>query len=104
MPEPSPIDFTDGTYIECKTVEDMTNDELDTLIAQRRERRLRSFKVYEQAEESKRRAKDERLKAKLGKQIDIMKKELDRADAALDKLDKRITVIAGIRLELEDYV
>lgn len=96
MPEQSPIERT--------TVEDMTNGELDTLLAQRRERRLKSFQVYLEAEESRKRARDVQLRAKLEKQLALLLKEFDRTDAALDKLDKRILVIAGIRLELEDYV
>ncbi len=95
-PAPSPI--------ERKTVDDMTVDELDTAIAQRRERRLVAFRVFEKAEESKRRATDERLRARLSKHMDMMVKEFERVDKALEKLDARITKIAGARLELEDYV
>lgn len=90
--------------IERKTVEDMTVDELDTAIAQRRERRLVAFMVYQEAVESKKRATDERLRAKLEKQLDMIVREFARTDKILDKLDARLAIIAGVRLELEDYV
>ncbi len=90
--------------IERKTIENMTTDELDTAIAQRRERRLVAFMVYQEAVESKRRATDERLRAKLDKQLDMATKEFERVDKALDKIDARLNTIAGVRLELEDYV
>ncbi len=90
--------------IERKTIENMTTDELDTAIAQRRERRLVAFQVYQEAVESKKRATDERLRAQLEKQLDIAVKEFARIDKILDQVDARLTKIAGIRLELEDYV
>ncbi len=90
--------------IERKTIDDMTVDQLDTAIAQRRERRLVAFQVYQEAVESKKRATDERLRAQLEKQLDIAVKEFARVDKILDQVDARLTKIAGIRLELEDYV
>lgn len=97
MPDPiSPI--------ERQTIDDMTVDQLDTAIAQRRERRLVAFQVYQEAVESKKRATDERLRTQLEKQLDMLAKEFARADKALDQVDARLTKIAGIRLELEDYV
>ncbi len=90
--------------IERKTIADMTVDELDTAIAQRRERRLIAFAVYQEAVESKRRATDERLRAQLEKQLDMIIKEFARADKVLDQVDARLIKIVGIRLELEDYV
>jgi len=90
--------------IERKTIEDMTVDELDTAIAQRRARRLIAFEVYKEAVESKKRATDERLRAQLEKHLDMITKEFARADKVLDQVDARLTKIAGIRVELEDYV
>ncbi len=90
--------------IERKTIDDMTIDQLDAAIAQRRQRRLVAFQVYQEAVESKKRATDERLRAQLEKQIEMLVKEFARVDKMLDQVDARITKIAGVRLELEDYV
>ena len=90
--------------IERQTISDMTTDQLDAAIAQRRERRLQAFEVYKLAVESKKRAQDERLRTQLDKQLVMLEKEFARVDAMLDKLDVRFTKVAGIRLELEDYV
>ncbi len=95
---------SDSSPIERKTIDDMTVDQLDEAIAQRRERRLRAFQVYQEAVESKKRASDERLRALLTKQLDILVKEFERVDTLLAKIDVRTQKIAGIRLELEDYV
>jgi len=90
--------------IDHPTIYDITTDKLDALLAQRRERRLLAWEVYEKAVESKKRATDERLRALLTKQITMIEHEFERADKALDKLDARINKINGIRVELEDYV
>ena len=90
--------------VDHPTIYDITTDQLDALLAQRRERRLLAWEVYEKAVESKKRATDERLRAALTKQIAMLTKDFERADKALDKLDARINKINGIRVELEDYV
>ncbi len=99
MQAPEPL-----SPIERVTIANMTTDEHDAALAQRRERRLSAFAVYQAAEESKKRATDERLRAQLEKQLDMMVKDFVRVDAAIEKLDSRILKVAGIRLELEDYV
>ncbi len=98
MPEPLSV-------IDRVTLANMTVDEIDTALAQRRERRLLAFVVYQQAIESKKRARDERLKKQLAAQLDILVKEFARLDALIEKIDERLSKkVAGIRLELEDYV
>ena len=88
--------------IHPKTVNDMSDDELDTEIAQRRERRLKSFKVYQEAQELARQRRGEQLTKKLDKQLEMFAKELARLDTLLDKLDKRALNIRGVRLEMGD--
>lgn len=88
--------------IHPKTVKEMTDDELDAEIAQRRERRLVSFKVYQEAQELARERKEHQLKNKLDKQLEMYAKELERLDKLLDKLDQRALNIRGVRLEMGD--
>lgn len=90
--------------IDRVTIEQMTDDELDAAIAQRRERRLLAWEIWREGEESKKRARDERLKKQLGKQLDMATREFERVDKALDKLNERLSKIAGIRLELGDLL
>ena len=89
--------------IERLTLFDMTTDELDTQLAQRRERRLKAFAVYVEAVAVKKRATDERARTRLSKQLELLLKEFERLDLLFDKVEKRINTINGIRIELEDF-
>jgi len=95
MPDPSPI--------ERKTLNDMTIDELDAALAQRRERRMVAFRVYEEGVESKKRAQAGRLREQLDAQLAITTREFERVDKTLAKINDRLSKIAQIRIQLEDY-
>lgn len=89
--------------IERMTLADMATDALDVALAQRRERRLLAFAVYTEAVAVKKRATDERLRAKIDKQLVLLLKEFDRLDLLFDKIDKRIENINRTRIEMEDF-
>lgn len=83
------------------TVDDMNLEQLQEHIDGVRVRRLATLEVYKQAEEAKKEAKTERLREQANKQLSMFRKELERADAAIDKLDARCTKLKGIMLEME---
>ena len=92
------------TVIDRKTIDSMSDDELDTALAQRRERRLASFLVYQQGVESKKRASDERLREQITKHLNIIAKDFDHLDTLIFKINERLQKVAAVRLALEDYV
>lgn len=89
--------------IDRKTIDDMTTDEIDAALSQRRARRLVAFAVYQEGIASKLRATNEREKEQLTKHLDILTRDFARIDKILVKIDERLNKVASIRLALEDY-
>ena len=90
------------TPIELVNVSEMSDNDLDALIQNIRERRLKPIAAYEAAKLMKDQAKEQGLLSKLEKQGEMFQKELVRVDKALESLEKRALNIRAIRLELGD--
>lgn len=82
---------------------ELSLDEQNAFIEGIRTRRLASVEAFTNAQALKQRAKDERLVAKLGKECDMMEKEIDALDRALAKVEKRATNLTAIRLIIESH-
>ena len=78
----------EDTPIALANITQMSSEEHEALIERIRERRLAPVRVYEELTLLQAAAKREGLEETLAKQLEMFKKELERADKAIDKLDK----------------
>ena len=74
--------------------------QLETLLEDIRERRLRAVRVYEQALADAKTLADDRARISLKKQIEMLRANLERVDKALAALDDRVQKVRALRLSL----
>jgi hypothetical protein len=89
------------TPTQRANVEQLTDDECDVLLFGIRERRLRAFTVYSEAQELKQKARNMKTREQIQKFLDMFNKELKAADKAIEKLEARALKIRALRLEVE---
>lgn len=89
------------TPIELTDLTKMSNEDLDALITNIRERRLAPIKAYNDALLLKEQARVAGLEKQLDKALEMFDKERDRADKAIEKLEARALKIRALRLEID---
>lgn len=99
MAQPDPIPNDPINPLE---VSKLSNEQLDQLIAARRERRLKAVKEFKKAQDAKRKSDALKVSERLDKHFEMFMKEQERVDAALEKLAKRLMDIRALRLQLGD--
>ena len=92
----------EDTPIALANITQMSSEEHEALIERIRERRLAPVRVYEELTLLKAAAKRKGIEEILDKQLAMFKKELERADKAIDKLDTRVRKLRVIKLDLEE--
>ena len=92
----------EDTPIALANITQMSSEEHEALIERIRERRLAPVRVYEELTLLHAAAKRKGIEEILDKQLAMFKKELERADKAIDKLDTRVRKLRVIKLDLEE--
>lgn len=87
--------------IDPQTISDLTDDQLDSLIAARQQRRMAPVRHYEEAQRAKQEYQDAQARDLLHKKLQQFEKQLGSVDTALEKLEKRALEIRALRLQLE---
>jgi|TARA_Y100000034_G_C6875491_1_gene400333 hypothetical protein len=90
----------DDTPMHRKTITEMADNEIDTMLDGLRERRMKTVQVYQDAENAKAELKREKDTETLNKKLAVFKKKLDAAEKAQDALDAYSLKIRALRLEL----
>lgn len=88
-------------FITPKTMSDMSDDDLISLLERVRENRLRYVEIYKEKERMKQEARVEKVRDKVEKQFAMLGKEIERMDKVYAALDKRVTNIRALRVELD---
>jgi hypothetical protein len=83
------------------TVDQLPDDVAYALLDAMRERRLRAAALFAEAQEMKAKARSERVREMLDKQIEMYHKDIAQCDKVLAKLDARANKIRALRLELD---
>lgn len=91
----------EDTPIKLQDLSTMSDEDIEALITNIRERRMKPVKIYEEMSLMQAAARREQLENQLNKQLEMFAKELDRVDRAIDKIEQRSTKLRAIRLELE---
>tara|TARA_R100000656_G_scaffold123991_1_gene101231 strand:+ start:1048 stop:1335 length:288 start_codon:yes stop_codon:yes gene_type:complete len=89
------------TPIKLTNISEMSDEELDALIHNIRERRLKPVRDYEELSTLKAEAIKQDLGKQLTRQLDMFEKELARVDRALDKVEVRAIKLRALKLEIE---
>ena len=89
------------TPIALADLTKMSPEEREALVIAIRERRDNPVKVYEELSLMQTEARKEMLEKRWAKQLEMFKRELERADKAMDKLTQRGTMLRAIELEIE---
>lgn len=90
------------TPLRRKTVENMTGEELRVHVIRMREQRMKSVVEHKKAQDALNKERHDKATAKLLKQTEMLQKELDRADRAIEKVEKRTALVVALREELKD--
>jgi polyribonucleotide nucleotidyltransferase len=88
--------------INRATVADLSDDEMDRWVMERRERRLHAAIVYQEGQQRIKETKCEKLKTTLTKQFEMLGKEMDSLDKLLEKIDKRVARFRAMKFELTE--
>lgn len=88
--------------IDIQSIAEMTNDDIEALVHNIRERRMRPIRDYEEMTEMRRLALKEGLEKQFDKQIEMFAKELERANRAVDKLEERSIKLRALRMQIAD--
>ena len=84
------------TPINLTNISEWSDDDVEAHLHNIRERRMRPVKVYEEMSILQAAAKEI-----LKKQLEMFVKESERADKAINNLEKRSTRLRALRLELD---
>ena len=95
------LDMSDSP-IDIQSIAEMTNDDIEALVHNIRERRMRPIRDYEEMKEMRRLALKEGLEKQFDKQIEMFAKELERANRAVDKLEERSIKLRALRMQIAD--
>ena len=88
------------TPIELASIDKLTDDEIDVLLLQIRERRLRPVREYEEMLALKEEAKKELLEKQFDRHIGMFQKELERVDRAIEKIESRAIQLKALRMQM----
>lgn len=93
------LSFND-TPIQRVTILDMPADQLQEFVASLQERRLRSLKIYELAQEAKKNKEADKQSAELDKRLTQFISKHETVLKSLSALEKYAVDIIGLRLAL----
>jgi len=97
MYEPQPTD----TEVSRTSIDQLPDDVAYMLLDALRARRLRAAAIYAEAEEMKAKARSERVREMLDRQMELYHADVQRCDKVLEKMDTRANKIRALRLELD---
>ena len=89
------------TPIKLTDISKMSDEQLDAMIHNIRERRLKPVRDFEELSTLKAEALKQNLGKQLTRQLEMFEKELARADKALEKIEVRAIKLRALKLEIE---
>lgn len=97
---------TSDTPLHRCTVEEMSDEHLQDMIVNKRERRMTAYNVFEETVRMEKETHNQKLLIDLKRQGELLQKKLVTIDKALEAVDKYVIKIITIRNELglEQYL
>lgn len=87
-------------FITPKDIQDMTDEQLDNLVAAIRTRRSNSFLIYAQTKRDKEALSTVKDVERIEKKCVQIIKAIDKIDGYLEKLETNIAELRGLRLQV----
>lgn len=94
------LTFPQDTPITRASINDLTPSQLEALVVQMQERRVRSYTAYQAAMEAKAKIKEEKDRGRYEKVLDMYAKKLEVAEKALDAASKYANELKVLELVL----
>lgn len=89
-------------FIWPEDLNDLTNEQLQARILDIRSRREKIGSHYKNAKSVRDGINLPSLKNHVSKQLEAFVKEFDKADRAIEKIEKRLSSIMALRLQIDD--
>jgi hypothetical protein len=89
------------TPIKLTDISEMSDEDLDALIYNIRDRRLKPVRDFEELSALKTEAIKQDLNKQLTRQLTMFEKELSRVNKALEKIELRSIKLRALKLEIE---
>ena len=86
-------------YITRHDIALMSDAELDVMVDVIRDRRMQSYRIYEQTQREKELVEQEKARAKIDRKCEMIIKKLNTIDKQLDTLEKYISELRGLRVQ-----
>lgn len=96
------LEFPQDTPITRASILELSVDQLEALVEQMQERRMRSHTAYQLAQEAKAQLKEEKDRARYEKVLEMCAKKLEAAEKALDAASKYTQELKVLQLVLGD--
>ena len=77
----------------------MNDQQLDTMIAAIRTRRMRSYVIFEQTKREKEQLEQDKVRVRIDKKCEMVIKKLNTIDKHMDDLEKYVNEIRGLRIQ-----
>jgi molecular chaperone GrpE (heat shock protein) len=90
------------TPIRRASIAELPIDEIEKLVEQFRERRMRSYTAFEAAQQAKAKMKEEKDKERYSKLLVMLEKKIETIDKALEAAGKYVTELKVLELVLGD--
>lgn len=87
-------------FIDPSDISTWSEDKIDKMLEQIRERRLRALRVYQHAQAEKEAAAYDKASESLTKQLSLLEGNISRVDKTLEALDKRINNVRALLLQM----
>jgi predicted component of type VI protein secretion system len=94
--------YTQDSPIWRVPMDQLPSSELEAFLTKIRELRLQASQKYKEVVNRRAAARSGKLAERLSDQIRMFQKDLAQLDKVIEKVDKRITTIIAVRLELQD--
>jgi uncharacterized tellurite resistance protein B-like protein len=88
------------TPIHRASISELSDEQLDKLIESMRERRMRSYTLFQQAQQAKAELKEQKDKDRYEHLMKMAEKKLESVDKGLEALSKYVNEMRAIQLVL----
>src|SRR5947207_74845 len=90
--------FPQDTPIHRASIRELTTQQLEELVGQMREQRMRSYSAYEEAKAAKSRLEHDRAIDRYQHVIEMVEKKVKTVDSGLDMLSKYANELQALRI------
>lgn len=88
-------------FITPASIAEMTDEQLDAIVAAIQQRRMRPYEIYKQTKADKAVVAAGKIRDKIDKKCEAIIKTINAVDTQFEKLEKQIAELRGLRLQAD---